>query len=38
MGVMIDRLNCGDSEHDRVGQQWLVIYGHLISSSSMKKG
>ena len=35
---MIDRLNSGDNEHNRVGQQWVVIYGHDISSSSMKKG
>ena len=35
---MIYRLNFGDSEHDRVRQQWVVIYGHEISSSSMKKG
>jgi vacuolar-type H+-ATPase subunit E/Vma4 len=36
-GVMIYRLNSGDSEHDRVGQQWVVIYKHEISSSSVKK-
>ena len=35
---MIDRLDSGDSEHNIVGQQWVVIYGHVISSSSMKKG
>jgi hypothetical protein len=35
---MIYRLDSGNSEHDRVGQQWVVIYGHEISSSSMKKG
>ena len=35
---MIYRLDSGDSEHDRVGQQWVVIYEHVISSSNMKKG
>ena len=35
---MIYKLDFGDNEHDRVGQQWIVIYGHEISSSSMKKG
>ena len=35
---MIYILDSGDSEHDRVRQQWVVIYGHEISSSSMKKG
>ena len=35
---MIYRLDSGDSEHDRVGQQWVVIYGNEISSSRMKKG
>ena len=35
---MIDKLDSGDNEHDRVGQQWVVIYEHEISSSSMKKG
>ena len=35
---MIYRLNSSDSEHDRVGQQWVVIYEHEISSSSMEKG
>jgi hypothetical protein len=35
---MIDRLDFGDSEHNRVGQQWVVIYGHDILLSSMKKG
>ena len=34
---MIDRLDSGDSEHNRVGQQWVVIYGHGILSSSMKR-
>ena len=34
---MIDRLNSGDSEHNRVGQQWVVIYGHVILSSSVKR-
>ena len=27
---MIYRLDSGDSEHNRVGLQWVVIYGHLI--------
>ena len=35
---MIYKLDYGDSKHDRVGQQWVVIYGHEISSSNMKKG
>jgi hypothetical protein len=35
---MIYRLDSGDNEHDRVGLQWVVIYGHVISSSSMKMG
>jgi len=35
---MIYRPDSGDSEHDRMGQQWVVIYGHVILSSSMKKG
>ena len=35
---MIYRLDSGDREHGRVGKQWVVIYGHEISSSSMKKG
>ena len=35
---MIYILDSGDSEHDRVGQQWVIIYGHEISSSNMKKG
>ena len=34
---MIDRLDSGDSEHNRVGQ-WVVIYEHVISLSIMKKG
>ena len=34
---MIYRLDSGDNEHDRVGQQWVVIYGHEISSSNMKR-
>lgn len=32
------RLNSGDSEHNRVGQQWMVIHGHVIFSSSVQKG
>ena len=35
---MIDRLDSGDSEHNKVGQHWVVIYRHVILSSSMKKG
>ena len=31
-------LDSGDSDHIRVGQQWVVIYGHVIFSSNMKKG
>ena len=34
---MIYRLDSSDSEHDRVGQQWVFIYRHDISSSNMKK-
>ena len=35
---MIYRLDSGESEHDRVGQQWVVIHRHEISLSNMKKG
>ena len=35
---MIYKLDSGDIEHDIVGEQWVVIYGHVISSSNMKKG
>ena len=35
---MIYRLDSGDNEHDRMEQQWVVIYEHEISSSNMKKG
>jgi hypothetical protein len=35
---MIYILNSDDSEHNRVGQKWVVIYGHVISSSNIKKG
>ena len=34
---MIYILYSGDSEHDRVGQQWVVIYEHVIFSSNMKR-
>lgn len=30
--------NFGDNEHSKVGKQWMVIQGHLIFSSNMKKG
>ena len=35
---MIYRLDSDDNENDRVGQQWVDIYGHEISSSNMKQG
>ena len=35
---MIYKLDSGNNEDDRVGQQWVVIYEHEISSSSMKNG
>jgi hypothetical protein len=31
-------LNSSDNEHNKVGKQWVVIYGHVIFSSSMKRG
>ena len=34
---MIDRLDPGDTEHNIVGQQWVVIYRDMISSSRMKR-
>ena len=35
---MFDRLDSADSEHNRVGQHWVVIYRDVILSSRMKKG